>query len=226
MGGAETAGGGPKSITAGCIAFVIIVVGFILDWSIFIILLYNKMSSIPLYGGLHTQFMLLGLTGPNSGPVISPLVTSRSENTPLFAPVLDDFTGSTGITGPQGPTGVDLFQPGMIMMFNSATPPAGWLLADGTSGTPDLRARFIMQQYPAATFDFGETGGTGSIVLDITRMPAHTHTFDTHNGVGTSLGAGSAGSPSGASEATSSVGSATPFDILPFYYVLTFIMKS
>lgn len=184
------------------------------------------MSDIPRYGGLHTQFMLLGLTGPNSGPVISPLVTSRSENTPLFAAVLDDFTGPTGITGPQGATGQELFKPGMIMMFNSATPPANWLLCDGTSGTPDLRARFIMQQYPAATFDFGETGGTGSIVLDITRMPAHTHEFNTHNGIGTTLGAGDIGSASGVSEATSSIGSATAFDILPFYYVLTFIMKS
>jgi hypothetical protein len=184
------------------------------------------MNSIPLYGGLHSQFMLLGLTGPNSGPLISPLVTSRSQNTSLFAPLIDSSVGPTGITGPQGSTGVDLFQPGMIMMFNSATAPSGWLLCDGTSGTPDLRARFIMQQYPAATFDFGETGGTGSIVLDITRMPAHTHTFDTHNGVGTSLGAGDVGAPTGASESTSAAGSATPFDILPPYYVLTFIMKS
>ena len=184
------------------------------------------MSSIPLYGGLHSQFMLLGLTGPNSGPLLSPLVTSRSENTSLFAPVLDDFIGSTGITGPQGATGQELFQPGMIMMFNSATAPSGWLLCDGTNSTPDLRARFIMHQYPAATFDFGETGGTGSIVLDITQMPAHTHTFDTHNGVGTSLGAGDVGSPSGASESTSAAGGADAVDILPPYYVLTFIMKS
>jgi hypothetical protein len=184
------------------------------------------MSDIPRYGGLHTSFMLLGLTGPNSGPVISPIVTSRSENTSLFSPLIDAFVGPTGITGPQGATGSELFQPGMIMMFNSATAPSGWLLCDGTNGTPDLRARFIMHQYPAATFDFGETGGTGSFVLDITRMPGHTHDFDTHNGIGTSLGAGNGTSPTGSSDATSSVGAADPIETLPPYYVLTFIMKS
>lgn len=181
------------------------------------------MSSIPLYGGLHSTFLANGFTG--GSPVISPLVTSRSENTSLFASLIDSSIGPTGITGPQGPTGVDLFQPGMIMMFNSATPPANWLLCDGTNGTPDLRGRFIMHQYPPATFDFGETGGTGSVVLDITQMPAHTHDFDTHNGIGDSLGAGDAALPSG-SEATSAEGNADPVDILPPYYVLTFIMKS
>lgn len=183
------------------------------------------MSDIPRYGGLHSQFMLLGLAGPNSGPAISPLVTSRSENTSLFSPLID-FAGPAGITGPQGPTGQELFYSGMIIMFNSATPPAGFLLCDGTNGTPDLRARFIMQQYPAATFDFGETGGAASVVLDITQMPAHTHDFDTHNGVGTSLGAGNGTSPSGVSDTTSSAGGADPVETLPPYYVLTFIMKS
>ena len=182
------------------------------------------MSDIPRYGGLHSTFLASGFTG--GSPVISPLVTSRSENTSLFASVLDDFTGPTGITGPTGATGEQLFYPGMIMMFNSATPPANWLLCDGTNGTPDLRARFVMQQYPSATFDFGETGGTGSIVLDITQMPAHTHDFDTHNLIGTSLGAGNGTSPSGASDATSSAGGADPVEILPPYYVLTYIMKS
>jgi microcystin-dependent protein len=189
------------------------------------------MSDIPLYGGLHSQFMLLGLTGPNSGPILSPLVTSRSRNRALFASEYQDIPGAQGLPGITGPTGpFTVFTPGMIMMFNSATAPTGWLLCDGTSGTPDLRGQFVMQQYSAATFDFGETGGTSSVTLALNQMPAHTHTFDTHNGISQggagTLGAGSGGSPSGATEASTSAGSATSFSNLPPYYVLTFIMKS
>lgn len=183
--------------------------------------------SIPRFGGLHSTFVANGLTGPNSGPLISPLVTSRSENTSLFSAVIDSSVGPTGITGPQGPIGPDLFQPGMIMMFNSATPPAGWLLCDGTSGTPDLRAKFVMQQYPAATFDVGETGGSETVTMTLAMLPFHTHTAATHNGIGTSgLGAGDGNAPSGQTAISSIIGEASPFSIVPPYYVLTFIMKS
>jgi microcystin-dependent protein len=186
------------------------------------------MSSIPLYGGLHSQFMLLGLTGPNSGPILSPLVTSRSQNTPLFASEYQDIPGATGLPGITGPTGpFAVFSPGMIMMFNSASPPAGWLLCDGTNSTPDLRGQFVSHQNGS---NFGATGGTGSIALTVTEMPAHTHSFDTHNGVSAggagTLGAGDAGAPSGQAEGSTSVGSGTAFTNLPPYYVLTFIMKS
>ena len=180
------------------------------------------MSSIPLYGGLHSTFLASGFTG--GGPIISPLVTSRSQNTSLFASEYQDIPGATGLAGITGPTGpFAVFSPGMIMMFNSATPPPGWLLCDGTNSTPDLRGQFVPHQNGS---NFGATGGTGSIALTVTEMPAHTHSFDTHNGVGTSLGAGSAGAPSGQAEGSTSVGSGTAFTNLPPYYVLTFIMKS
>lgn len=182
------------------------------------------MSSIPLYGGLHSQFVANGLTGVNSGPVISPLVTSRSQNRSLFASEYQDIPGATGLPGITGPTGpFAVFAPGMIMMFNSASPPAGWLLCDGTSGTPDLRGQFVSHQNGS---NFGATGGTGEHVLTQTEMPSHSHTFDTHNGAGTLLGAGAGGAPSGQSQISTIVGGGTSFSILPPYYVLTFIQKS
>jgi microcystin-dependent protein len=182
------------------------------------------MSGIPLYGGLHSTFLSSGFTG--GGSILSPLITSRSENTSLFASEYQDIPGATGLPGITGPTGpFTVFTPGMIMMFNSASPPAGWLLCDGTSGTPDLRGQFVRQQDVPNSLNFGATGGTGSIEMTLTTMPPHTHNFDTHNGSGTALGTGDPGQLA-ANVPSSSVGSGTPFSNLSPYYVLTFIMKS
>jgi microcystin-dependent protein len=186
------------------------------------------MSGIPLYGGLHSTFLTSGFTG--GGPILSPLVTSRSENISLFASDYEDIPGAQGAPGITGPTGpFAVFTPGMIMMFNSASPPAGWLLCDGAtgSGTPDLRGQFVSHQNGS---NFGATGGTGAHTLTQTEMPAHTHTFDTHNGVSQggpgTLNAGSGSFPSGQAEGSTIIGGGTAFTKLPPYYVLTFIMKS
>jgi hypothetical protein len=182
------------------------------------------MNSIPLYGGLHSTFLTSGFTG--GGPIISPLVTSRSQNKSLFASEYQDIPGATGLPGITGPTGpFAVFSPGMIMMFNSASPPAGWLLCDGApgSGTPNLTGQFVSHQNGS---NFGATGGTGAHTLTQTEMPSHSHSFDTHNGVGTSLGAGSGGLPSGQSQISTIIGGGTAFTKLPPFYTLTFIMKS
>lgn len=49
---------------------------------------------------------------------------------------------------------------GIIAMWSGtlASIPAGWILCDGTNGTPDLRDRFIMGW--SASVDPGGTGGT------------------------------------------------------------------
>jgi microcystin-dependent protein len=51
--------------------------------------------------------------------------------------------------------------------------PTGWVLCDGTNGTPDLRGRFVVGA--GDTYAVDATGGAESI----TDVPAHTH------GVGT-----------------------------------------
>ena len=75
--------------------------------------------------------------------------------------------------------GLDLVPPGTIVMWSGsiADIPDGWALCDGTSGTPDLRDRFILSV--SAGEDPGETGGSHTKALSVSNLPPHTHSFTT-----------------------------------------------
>lgn len=67
---------------------------------------------------------------------------------------------------------------GGIMIWSGATSsiPSGWVLCDGTLGTPDLRGKFVVG-LNAGEPDFnllGKTGG-GSATLTANNLPKHTH---------------------------------------------------
>ena len=51
--------------------------------------------------------------------------------------------------------------------------PEGWHLCDGTSGTPDLRDRFVVGA--GNTYSTGDTGGADEVTLTTEQMPSHTH---------------------------------------------------
>lgn len=162
-------------------------------------------------------------------PLISPLVSSRSQNTTLFSP--SGLTGGIGPTGPAGPTGITgsagntaNFVSGMIIAWNNIAAPSGWALCDGTSGTPDLRGRFIVGATGVAPFTFGGSGGAGTVTLTVNQLPAHTHTVATHQGAGTAGGAGDSGILVG-TQTSSSTGGGQSIPILPPYFVLSYIMK-
>jgi hypothetical protein len=66
----------------------------------------------------------------------------------------------------------DIIPAGIISMWSGsiASIPTGWLICDGTSGTPDLRNRFIVGA--GSTYAVAATGGSADATL-----VSHAHTF-------------------------------------------------
>ena len=97
-------------------------------------------------------------------------------------------SGGTGLTAP-GTSGNVLtsngsawvstapspFTTGMIMLWSGsiATIPSGWALCNGSSGTPDLRDRFIVGA--GSTYAVAATGGSANAIV-----VSHTHTASTN----------------------------------------------
>jgi hypothetical protein len=150
-----------------------------------------------------------------------------------------NINGSLNIVGQLNKNGTELLPSGVICMWsgNISTIPNGWLLCDGSNGTPDLRSRFIigasLNKPPDKTlYTYGSLGGNESIILTSSNLPPHSHSLIIdrplldHN----CWKGGDCGGPnlvkSGTwSGETSITGSGLPFNILPPYYALAFIMK-
>lgn len=140
---------------------------------------------------------------------------------------------------------------GLISMWSGsiASIPSGWLLCDGTNGTPDLRNRFVVGA--GSTYAVNATGGSAdAIVVSHTHTatvtdPGHTHTT-TFNGSGLGHSQGGGGNPltfvpqfnnvtgnytsasntTGITVANSTTGSSGTNANLPPYFALAYIMKS
>lgn len=77
---------------------------------------------------------------------------------------------------------------GAIMMWSGSTPPSGWVICNGSNGTPDLRGRFIVgsgtNPNPASgdinpNYAVGQTGGENMHLLTKSELPKHKHTVST-----------------------------------------------
>jgi hypothetical protein len=170
--------------------------------------------------------------------------------------VLKDSTGNTiqtydnlyGILGTI-PAVTPTLPSGMILLWSGATGsiPSGYLLCDGSNGTPDLRNRFVVGA--GSSYAVSATGGsTDAIVVSHTHTatstvtdPTHSHTFVVNYmsgstarqapGVNTGQDAGTQTTASVATGITVATTNATSGVSgtnanLPPYYALAYIMKS
>lgn len=118
---------------------------------------------------------------------------------------------------------------GTIVIWSGAEDsiPSGWHLCDGTSGTPDLRDKFILGA--GASYGVGATGGEENHTLAIEEIPSHAHAL-TNWPSGSRLvnNTGSyAAQPytAGSSSVTGYVGGSRPHNNMPPFYALCYIMK-
>jgi len=169
--------------------------------------------------------------------------------------ILNSSSGTSGqVVVSQGagnpPAWGNAFVAGMIMMWSGsiATIPSGWQLCDGTSGTPDLRNRFVLGA--GSGYPVGDTGGSKDATLvnhthtasSSVNDPGHSHStalyYRPHSASGAAqqyaqntTGFGGQiftnGNTTGITVSTSitATGSSAVNANMPPYYALAFIMK-
>ena len=123
--------------------------------------------------------------------------------------------------------------PGGIIIWSGASDavPEGWVLCNGSNGTPDLRGRFVLGT--DSSYPVGRTGGSEEVTLTVRELPRHTHSiFSRTPGTASNSPAlirqssnvdGSSGTDTAASSGYS--GEGYPHSNMPPYYVLCYIMK-
>lgn len=133
---------------------------------------------------------------------------------------------------------------GVIVMWSGsiASIPSGWTLCNGSSGTPDLRDRFVVGA--GSTYAVAATGGSAdAVVVSHTHTatvtdPGHLHTYtrggtDTVSGGGITIQTNSAlptqntgSAVTGITVGNSTEGVSGTNANLPPYYALAYIMKT
>ena len=224
-------------------------------------------NGIPLAGGLIYQYQAgsttpfatyttVNGTTPNSNPIILDsagrppqeiwmqtgysykFVIQTSAGVTLqtldnLYPILQSSTSSSSA-----------FTAGMIILWSGSigSIPTGWALCNGSSGTPDLRDRFVVAA--GSTYAVGATGGSAdAVVVSHTHTatvtdPGHLHnpstTFLSSNVGSTAAAVGSSGqynttiatATTGITVSNTTTGVSATNANLPPYYALAYIMKT
>jgi hypothetical protein len=198
-----------------------------------------------------TNFSAAGLPAGGTTTGTGSLVFSASPTftgTPL-APTANAGTNTTQIATTAFVLANGLPSGAIVLWSGSiASIPSGWLLCNGSSGTPDLRDRFVIGA--GSTYAVAATGGSANaIVVSHTHTatstvtdPGHTHAI-TNSGVTLTNAAGGSGYANNfynfgtltlssnttgitVSTTNSTEGSSATNANLPPYYALAYIMKA
>lgn len=170
------------------------------------------------------------LTGTPTAPTAANGTTTTQLATTAFV--------GNALTNAALPSGVIVMWSGSI-----ASIPSGWLLCNGSSGTPDLRNRFIVGA--GSTYAVAATGGSAdAIVVSHTHTatstvsdPGHAHSYTAPGGGSFVSGGEGYPTPSSATTGTATTGITVATTVastgssgtnanLPPYYALAYIMKA
>lgn len=105
------------------------------------------------------------------------------------------------------------------------TIPTGWVLCNGSNGTPDLRNRFIVGA--GSTYSVGATGGEATHTLTVSELPSHSHTYKKTVSSSGNKGTGAYGQYdwTNTTDDTGYTGGGQAHENRPPYYALCYIMK-
>ena len=134
-----------------------------------------------------------------------------------------DLTGIVGV-----PTGC------ILLWYGAANAiPSGFILCNGSNGTPDLRGKFVVGYHDGnGDYDVGDTGGAETVTLTTAQIPSHKHTTNIDGGHciagngGSSFPYGGGGSYSSTVFSMNNTGGGGAHENRPPFHALCYIMKT
>ena len=127
-----------------------------------------------------------------------------------------------------GETNYYLVPKGAIIIWSGSVDniPAGWVLCDGSNGTPNLTDRFVLGA--GNRYSVGAKGGEEEHTLTISEMPSHSHEIYTGRGEFTTMSGYLANAEIDQIYQklnTNTAGNSQPHNNMPPYYALCYIMR-
>lgn len=165
---------------------------------------------------------------PNMPPYYALLFIQKVSTTPTDYVTETEMNTAIQTAISNIPAGSNVPTGGIIIWSGVSTAvPSGWVLCDGTNGTPDLRGRFVLGE--SADHAHGATGGSEEVTLTVEQMPSHSH-YIRHVGIEVRQATSDAQTLAyhnsyNPGVETSTNGSSQPHPNMPPYYVLAYIMK-